>query len=276
MRGTPWSGPARPGRRRRAVALVGIDGSGKTTQAHRLAAALTAAGVPARYWRNAGGRRWFTRLARRLGRADAQRLLGRGGLLFVESVLRWLAIAQALLCSRARGEVAVMDRYAACQYASILAHGGGRFAMRAARLAYAVFPRPDVTFWLTVDPGTAYRRIELRGTDHESVAYLAAAADAYGRLPEREEFVVVDGTGDPDRVAAAVWDRLTDPAVPGGQPAPARHPGGAEAGRPNGPAVPGARHPADRRGEPAPAAPRTRRPLEPVESVEPVGHYVDR
>jgi hypothetical protein len=50
---------AGPPRSPRVIALVGIDGSGKTTQAHRLAATLTAQGTPATYWQNAAGRRWF-------------------------------------------------------------------------------------------------------------------------------------------------------------------------------------------------------------------------
>ena len=50
--------PAAP-RRLRTIALVGIDGSGKTTQAHHLAAELSARGLRATYRRNAGGRRWF-------------------------------------------------------------------------------------------------------------------------------------------------------------------------------------------------------------------------
>jgi hypothetical protein len=43
----------------RLIALVGIDGSGKTTQAQRLAAWLTESGTPALYALNAGGRRWL-------------------------------------------------------------------------------------------------------------------------------------------------------------------------------------------------------------------------
>src|SRR4029453_12000361 len=76
----------------RTVALVGIDGSGKTTQAHRLADLLPARGPPASYRQNAGGRRWFGRLAGALGRRDAEDLLGRRLMLVVESLLRWLAI----------------------------------------------------------------------------------------------------------------------------------------------------------------------------------------
>jgi dTMP kinase len=191
----------------RAVALIGIDGSGKTTQAHRLADALTAAGHPATYHRNAGGRRWLGRVAHRLGRPDAQRLLGRSGLLAVESVLRWLAIAAALLGRLATGRIAVMDRYSACQYASIRAHGGRRWE-RLARVGYRLFPRPQVTFLLAVDPAEAYRRIEQRGTDHESMEYLTAADAAYRSLPEYPTFVVVDAGRPPEEVSRQIRSHL--------------------------------------------------------------------
>jgi dTMP kinase len=195
--------------RPQVVALVGVDGSGKTTQAHRLATALTEAGLPATYWQNAGGRRWFGRLAKRLGRGgDAQRLLGRAGLLLVESILRWLAIARALLRSRLRGRVAVMDRYAVCQYASIRAHEGSRVAEWLARRAYALFPRPDVTFFLAVSPPEAVHRIDLRAEDHESEGFLATSAAAYRSLPEFASFEVIDGNGTPDEVTARILERL--------------------------------------------------------------------
>lgn len=197
----------RAGARLRTIALIGIDGSGKTTQARRLAAALTGAGLPATYHRNAGGRRFLGRVARRLGRPDPQRLLGRTGLLVAESVLRWLAIAAARLSRLLTGRVAVMDRYSACQYASIRAHGGHRWE-RLARLGYRVFPRPQVTFLLTVDPAEAYRRIERRGTDHESMRYLTAADRAYRTLPEHHTFVVVDASGPADEVSRRIRDHV--------------------------------------------------------------------
>jgi dTMP kinase len=195
----------------RTIALIGPDGSGKTTQAHRLAADLAAAGLPAAYRRNAGGRRWFGRLAARLGRADADALLGRRAMLLVEAVLRWLAIARTLLRRTLTGEIAVMDRYAVCQYASLRARHAAPAAERRTRRAYRVFPEPDVTVLLTVDPRTARRRIDDRGYDSETLDYLTASADAYRSLPEYPRFVVVDGNGEPDRVAAAI--RAALPAV---------------------------------------------------------------
>ncbi|WP_434741431.1 dTMP kinase [Micromonospora sp. SH-82] len=189
--------------RLRAVALIGIDGSGKTTQAYRLAEALTTAGRPATYHRNAGGRRWLGRLAVRLGRLDAQRLVGRTGLLTVESVLRWVAIAAALTSCLVTGRTAIMDRYSACQYVSIRAHGGQR-GERLARVGYRIFPPPQVTFLLSLDPSEAYRRIERRGTDHETIGYLTAADTAYRTLPEYPSFVVVDAGLPPDEVSRQI------------------------------------------------------------------------
>ena len=197
-----------------AIALVGADGSGKTTQAHRLADALTASGLHAHYRRNAGGRHWFGKLAVRLGRADGDDLLGRRAMLLVESVLRWLAILRTLLRRSVTGEIAVMDRYAVCQYASLRARGARPAAEYRARLAYRLFPAPDITFLLAVDPAVAHDRIDARGYDHEEMSYLRAAAEAYRSLPEYPGFVVVDANGTPEQVTAAIRAHLpaVDPA----------------------------------------------------------------
>ena len=192
----------------RTIALVGIDGSGKTTQAHRLAEELAAAGVRASYRRNAGGRRWFGRIAVRVGRRDADDLLGRRAMLVVESMLRWLAILRTLVRRALTGGTVVMDRYAVCQYASLRARGAAPAAERRARLAYRFFPRPDVTFLLDVRPEVAYDRVEARGYDHESMEYLTAARAAYHSLPEYAGFVVVDANGTPDEVSAAIHAEL--------------------------------------------------------------------
>jgi dTMP kinase len=200
----------------RTVALVGIDGSGKTTQAHVLADVLAAEGLPATYRRNAGGRRWFGRIATALGRRDADDLLGRRAMLVIESMLRWLAILRTLIRRAVTREIAIMDRYAVCQYASLRAHGARPSAERRARLAYRLFPRPDVTFLLAVSPAAAYDRIESRGYDHEEMSYLTAAAAAYRSLPEYPDFVVIDADGSPAEVAAAIRAHLpgTVPVVP--------------------------------------------------------------
>jgi dTMP kinase len=192
----------------RTIALVGIDGSGKTTQARVVAAELAAAGHRAAYRQNAGGRHWFGRIALMIGRTDAEDLFGRRGTLVVESMLRWLAIARTLLRRAARREIAVMDRYAVCQFASLHAHGARPSAERFARLAYRLFPRPDVTFFLAVDPEIAQDRIERRGYDTETMDYLRAADAAYRSLREYPTFVVIDANGTPGQVTKAILAEL--------------------------------------------------------------------
>jgi len=186
-----------------------------------LADQLAAAGLPAIYRRNAGGRHWVGRVAAALGRRDADDLLGRRPMLVVESLLRWLAILRTLLRRSVTGEIAIMDRYAVCQFASLRAHGARPAAERRARLAYRLFRKPDITFLLAVDPAVAYDRIESRGYDHEEMAYLRAATAAYRSLPEYGDFVVIDANGTPAEVNAAIHARLPV-AAPGGRRAPGR------------------------------------------------------
>jgi dTMP kinase len=183
----------------RTVALIGIDGSGKSTQAQWLADWLTLTGTPASYHRNAAGRVFFGRVARRLGRRDAEHLLGVRLFLLVETALRWLVIARALLLARLTGTVAVMDRHSACQYVSITVRGG---RPRLARLLFAAFPAPDLICHLAVSPEVAQARVDARGKDHEELDYLKACDHAYRALPEAPAFTVVDAAADPATVQA--------------------------------------------------------------------------
>ncbi|UWZ35176.1 thymidylate kinase [Dactylosporangium roseum] len=183
----------------RTVALIGIDGAGKSTQARWLADWLAVTGTPARYHRNAAGRVFFGRVAQRLGRHDAEDLLGVRLFLVVETLLRWLVIARALLISRLTGTVAVMDRYAYCQYTSITVRGGRQ---RWARVLFSVFPRPDLVCFLAVPPQVAQARVDARGKDHEELDYLAACDAAYRALPEATRFTVIDAAAEPTAVQA--------------------------------------------------------------------------
>ena len=180
---------------------MGIDGPGKSTQAAALARALTARGLPASSFQNAGGRVVLDRLARAAGRGDGRQLLGRGYVPY-EAAVRWVAVARALLLARLRGHVAVMDRYAYCEYALLRARGdrGERWL----RLAYRCFPAPDVACLLRLPVGLAQRRIDARGYDHEEGPHLAAFDAGYLSLPEAAAFRVVDASGDVASVHAAL------------------------------------------------------------------------
>ncbi|MGC4896145.1 dTMP kinase [Micromonospora sp. DT31] len=184
------------------IALVGVDGSGKTTQAKALARRLNRQGVRARYFENAGGRPLWNRLARALGRADGVALFGRTGYPVLEAAVRALAMARTVAVARLRGDVAVLDRWTWCQDVVLTARGDrGR---RTVRAAYAVFPRPTVVCFLATSPEEAQRRVAARGIDTEELAHLRALDAAYRSLPEFPSFVVIDGDAGPDEVAAAL------------------------------------------------------------------------
>jgi dTMP kinase len=172
------------------MALVGIDGSGKTTLAKDLSQWLTAHGVPNKYFENPGGRLAIDRFARRLGRADGRALLGPRLFAAAEAGTRWLAIARGLLVSRVTGRMAVMDRYSFCEFAVLRARGepGEGWVRR----FYGCFPKPDATFFILVPPEVAQQRIAIRGYDRESVAYLSALDSAYRSLPEFAGFELLD------------------------------------------------------------------------------------
>ncbi len=197
--------PGRLLRRPPLVAVLGVDGAGKSTQARLLARWLDDQGIPASAFKNPGGRVALARLARRLGRRDAEDLFGRG-FVAVESAVRWTVIGRALLLSRVTGRVAVMDRYVYCQYAAIRARGDA--GERWARVAFGVFPEPEVVCLLSVPAEVARERVERRGRDTEELAYLARFDAAYRSLPEAPTFRTVDGDATPGAVQAALRDTV--------------------------------------------------------------------
>lgn len=192
----------------RFIVLEGIDGSGTTTQAARLAESLRAEGrrVVSTREPSAGPVGVVLRqaLTRRLvGLSD--RVLA---LLFAADRLDHLAsVVEPAL---AEGAVVISDRY----LLSSLAYQGTRVGLAWVESLNAAARPADLTLFLEVDAGTAAQRRQVRGGavelfDADEVQ--RAVGRAYGRVVRRhartQRVMRVDGRGTPDEVAREILAR---------------------------------------------------------------------
>lgn len=199
------------------VTLEGIDGTGKSTQAGRLAARLRDAGREVVLTREPGGAP---------GAEEIRRLLVEG------APGRWSAETEILLFTAARrdhvehtvrpaldrGATVVCDRYVDSTRAYQGDAGLRETVDRLHRLAIGL--DPDLTLILDMDPASAALRTEARATPGEDrferkggqaavrAAFLAIAAAEPGRCR------VIDAARDPDSVAADIWSAVAGRAAP--------------------------------------------------------------
>ncbi|MCW0235324.1 MAG: dTMP kinase [Ferrovibrio sp.] len=209
--------------RGRFITLEGGEGAGKSTQAKRLAAALAARGVEAVLTREPGGTP---------GAEDIRALLVTG------DPARWDAMTETLLHyaarrahvekmvkpALARGTWVISDRFAD----STMAYQGyagsvGRDAVAGLHKLVLGDFQPDLTLVLDlpVETGLQRARQRMQGqvqsaalaedryermglTFHESLR--AAFHDIAAREPQRCR--LIDAGGDPDQVAAALWQAV--------------------------------------------------------------------
>ena len=193
----------------RFVVLEGIDGSGTTTQAARLAASLRAAGHAVVSTREPSdgplGVVLRQALTRRLVGLSDQAL----ALLFAADRLDHLAsVVEPAL---AEGKVVVSDRYVL----SSLAYQGMRLPLSWVETLNTAARPADLTLYLEVDPRTAARRRQGRGGAAElfdADEVQRAVARAYGRVVRKharaQRVVRVDGRAAPDEVAREILSRV--------------------------------------------------------------------
>ncbi|MBR0653762.1 dTMP kinase [Plastoroseomonas arctica] len=206
-----------PEARARFITLEGGDGAGKTTQARRLAEALSAAGHPVLRTREPGGSPGAERIRRLL-------LDGTGFEPVAEAMLHFAArrehVVRTIWPALAAGITVICDRFAD----STLAYqGAGQGLDRTVwsllrALALGDFA-PDLTLVMDVPVSLGHARAirrgvvdryeELEGSFHDRVraAFLAIAA------AEPDRCVVIDASCDPDTVFAAVWAAVSTRGV---------------------------------------------------------------
>jgi len=190
------------------IVLEGLDGSGKSLQAARLADRLTAEGLPVLRLREPGGTR--------LGEALRATVLDPAteacpmAEMFVFQAARAQLCATVIAPALAEGRWVVLDRF----WHSTIAYQCGGLGLPADGVRAAIGLATagitiDAPLCICVDPGEAKARreaargpdrIERRGPD-----YQRAVATAYGRMVAQGDLVPIDGAGDVDAVAHRVW-----------------------------------------------------------------------
>jgi dTMP kinase len=222
----PVPGARRRGRGRRAagpplvaarfIALEGIDGSGKSTQAERLAQTLAARGVTATSTREPGGTP--------LGERVRELLLGgTPGKMSPVAEVHLFAAARAQLVHEVirpaldAGRWVVSDRFldSSLAYQGV-ARGLGLDLVLEANRAAVEGCLPDLSLVIDVEPADTLGRRRARPDriEAEGEAFLAMVADGYRQVAARfpERVVLVPGQGSIDdvhtRVVATVQELL--------------------------------------------------------------------
>lgn len=190
------------------IVLEGIDGTGKSTQAKRLAEHFTARGRTVTLSREPTDGPWGTLLrnSANTGRLSPEEEL--------ETFLkdRRQHVAEKIAPALAAGHVVILDRY----YFSTMAYQGARgFDPQEIRRKNEVFaPVPDLLIILDLDVDTAIQRIGTRGdaaNEFEQRANLERCRDIFLSLKDESFARVISANSSPDDVTKMIITALAHP-----------------------------------------------------------------
>jgi dTMP kinase len=192
------------------ITFEGVEGSGKSTQAERLARRLGALGVPCLVSREPGGTE--------IGEAIRSILLDpkHGAMhgqteLFLYLASRNQHVREKVLPALAAGKVVILDRFAdsSAAYQGVGRELGEKLVARLNKLATAAL-RPDLTVLVDVPVRVGQERKESDNLDRlerERVEFHERVRDGYLQLARRApgRFKVVNGTLPADELEGSVF-----------------------------------------------------------------------
>jgi dTMP kinase len=198
------------------ITFEGPDGSGKSTQARRLAERLRRDGYPVLETIEPGGTPIGQQI-RRILLDPANRELRPIAELLLMFAARAQNVEQSVLPALAEGKIVVSDRFTDSSIAYQGAgHGlGWETVLEVDRISCHGLV-PDLTLCIDIDTETGLARAHSRNQQDE-MRYEQQAADfhqrvraAYHELARREprRFHLIDGSGSPEEIAAKVWDEV--------------------------------------------------------------------
>jgi len=206
------------------LTFEGIDGSGKTTQMHMLAARLREAGHEVLETYEPGGTPIGTQVRRILLDAANQELCATSELLLYFAC-RAQNVEQWILPALREGHIVLSDRFTD---STLVYQGVGRRLGRDVVLALDRIAcqglRPDLTLLVDIDLETSLARAHARNRtlqeedegfaetrmDDQEIDFHHRVRQAYAELAadEPRRFAVIDGRLDMETVAKAVWEAV--------------------------------------------------------------------
>ncbi len=187
------------------IALEGIDGSGKSTQARLLCDQLRAVGVDAVVFREPGDSEFGDKLRQQFrdGRTVSPEEEAR---LFIED--RRIDVRDNIRPALAAGKVVVMDRY----YFSTMAYQGalGLDADQLLETNESFAPRPDLTLILDLPAEVSVERIRASREapdSYEGTEYLRRVRELFLGFCDGD-VVAVDATVGAEKLAAEILKRV--------------------------------------------------------------------
>ncbi len=223
--------------KRKLIVLMGLDGSGKSTQARFACEWLRDQGIPAQVvWMR--GESYLTQPVLKVGKVllRAPKEEKRGGGIgsgdeyrrytagkqsmfrnrFLRAVWRTLTIIDLYITFRmsfrrvARDtRVVILDRYvydSLIDIDSAFGSGGAEAVMMLDPSLLGLFPKPDAVFLLEIPPEEAMRRKD----DIPSIVYLQERHGLYEKFAQITGAVRVDATGSIEQVRAEMAGRLSE------------------------------------------------------------------